>query len=152
FLGEGSAAGKDMLLASALRWPQGNGLMLPVDEILAAKMAPMHMAPCIAIGIELVEQVKRPLVKDRAVWVVVPVGRWLEVIDRTVWVVLHFRSRGLETCLGTLKQLFALVGTTVTSDEEKEHDTGHRTDHGSGLDGKVLEGCLESQQLALDSD
>src|SRR5262245_33036282 len=57
------AAGKDMLLALLLGWPQGDGLMLPVDEVLAAEMAPVHVAPGVAVGIELIEQVIMALVE-----------------------------------------------------------------------------------------
>ena len=68
----GGAAGEDMFLAKGLRWPEGNGQVFPVNQVLAAHMAPVHVAPVIAIGVELIKEVIPPLEVQGAVWVVQP--------------------------------------------------------------------------------
>src|SRR5450759_2345693 len=49
------AAGKNVLLAFVQRRPQGDGQVLPVDQVATAGVAPVHVAPGSAVGIELVE-------------------------------------------------------------------------------------------------
>src|SRR5262245_48965219 len=66
---------KCMLLAAALCGPERDRLVFPIDEVLAAKVAPMHVSPTVAVRVVLVEDVIVAVVVDEAVGVVHPIRR-----------------------------------------------------------------------------
>ena len=80
------AAGKAVVFANFLRGPQGDGEVLPADEVPAPDMPPVHVAPAVAVGVVLVEKVIKAAVEDRPVGIVVPPGRWGNVEDRASWI------------------------------------------------------------------
>jgi hypothetical protein len=61
---------------------QGDGLVLPAQQVGAGGMAPVHRAPHTAVRVVLVEQVVHALVEDQTVGVVHPVGGGREVVGR----------------------------------------------------------------------
>src|SRR5437899_1453018 len=58
---------------------ESHGQMLPLNEVLADRMAPTHVPPFIAKGIELIEEVIFAVIKYHPVRVIHPVGRRREV-------------------------------------------------------------------------
>ena len=63
----------------AVFFGDGDGKLLPEDEVGGDGVAPAHVAPLIAGGVELEEEVILAVEKDGAVGVVDPVGRGGEV-------------------------------------------------------------------------
>ena len=63
--------------------------MLPVNQILAFCVAPVHVAPAVAVWVVLVECVVPALIIDRAVGVIHPVGGRHKVIARAVGVICN---------------------------------------------------------------
>lgn len=72
-----------MVFALVFGGADGDGKVFPVDEVAAAGVAPVHVAPEGAVGVVLVEEVVPAAVEDGAIGVVAPVGRGMEVIDGT---------------------------------------------------------------------
>ena len=89
-----AATGEAMLLAAVSRRGDGNGPMLPMDEVVADGVAPVHMAPRGAVGVVLVEQVPFAAEEDRPVRVVHPPGRRKEMIRRPPRVLRRLRAGG----------------------------------------------------------
>ena len=80
------SAGEHVLLALFQRGPQRDRQVLPVHQVAAARVPPVHVAPRGSVRVELVEEVVPALIEDGAVGIVVPVGRRMEMVDRTVGV------------------------------------------------------------------
>ena len=66
-----SAAGKNH---SQLVWRQSDREALPIYQVDADGMTPVHRAPVIAVWVVLCKEVPAPFAVDKAVWVVDPVG------------------------------------------------------------------------------
>ena len=79
-VGRGAAA-EDMILPLLLRGPERDGHVLPENQVAAAGVAPVHVAPRIAKRIVLVVEMIVAAVEDRAVRIVHPVRRRREMID-----------------------------------------------------------------------
>ncbi|GAA4118026.1 hypothetical protein GCM10022415_16490 [Knoellia locipacati] len=73
-----------------------HGLLVPVDEVTARRVAPGHVAPAVAERVVLEEQVVDALVEDEPVGVVHPVLRGAEVVGRTVLRRVRRRRRDAE--------------------------------------------------------
>ena len=58
---------------------QRDGELLPVDEVGRDGVTPAHVAPLVAEGVELEEEMVLAIEKDGAVGIVDPVGRRAEV-------------------------------------------------------------------------
>src|SRR6476620_2651142 len=72
--------------------------MFPMHQISTTGVAPMQLAPVISIGIVLIKEVIIPIVIDRAIRIIHPVGRRSKMIDGPGWVGGSFvYSRG-DTC------------------------------------------------------
>ena len=86
----GDAAGEDAALIGRIRRRRdGDGQLLPVDEISAYGMPSVHIGVVGTIGIVLEEELVTTLPVDDAVGVVHPVGGGEEVILRAVEVVFE---------------------------------------------------------------
>src|SRR4051794_17579601 len=87
-----------MFLSRLFRWPKSDRQMLPIHQVSAPRVPPMHMPPAVTIRIVLVKHMPPPLVKDGTVRVVHPIGRSQEMITRAVRVLLHSRNGGPISC------------------------------------------------------
>ena len=67
-------------------WRERNRQMLPMNHVLADRMAPMHVRPIRAVRMMLIEQMILAVEIDRPVRIAHPVGRRQEVILRPVWI------------------------------------------------------------------
>src|SRR5450756_53843 len=63
-------AGKDHL---AIVFRDRDGEFLPVQQIATDRMAPTHVAPCVATRVVLIEKMVFPFEKHQAVWIIGPV-------------------------------------------------------------------------------
>ena len=63
----------------AVFFVEGDGELLPVDEVGRDGVTPAHVAPLVADGVELEEEIVLAVEEDGAVGVVDPVGRRAEV-------------------------------------------------------------------------
>ena len=78
-------AGKDATLIGRIRCRRnGDGQFLPMRQIVADGVAPMHIGVISAIGIVLKEQMISSLPVNDAVGIVHPVGGGQKVIARTL--------------------------------------------------------------------
>ena len=66
--------------------------MRPIDEIAAARMAPVHMAPLCLVQVVLVKEMMPTAIKDGPVRIVVPLSRRVKVINGPARVGFRFRN------------------------------------------------------------
>ncbi len=74
-----SAAGEHAILVVVLGGEEGDTQVLPVDQVPADRMAPVHGAPAGGVGKVLVKEVVFPFIVDKTVGVVDPVSRCPQV-------------------------------------------------------------------------
>ena len=74
-----STAGKTAAAVVGLGRIQGDSLFLPVHQILADSMSPVHSAPLRCVGKALVKQMILPLVPDKSVRIIDPAIRGFEM-------------------------------------------------------------------------
>ena len=77
------AARENVLFARLPRRPERDRQMFPMDQVAAARVAPVHVSPVVAVRIVLIEQVVITAVKNGAVGIVHPVGRRQEMVARS---------------------------------------------------------------------
>jgi hypothetical protein len=59
---------------------ESNGQLLPMDQIITDRVAPMHLIPLRTVGIVLKKSVILPPEKYKSVWVVHPPLPWFKMI------------------------------------------------------------------------
>src|SRR5215470_13766873 len=83
------AARVDVRLALVFGWAQSDRQVLPIHQVAAAGVSPVHVPPERTVRIELVEEMVPAAVKDGSIRIVVPVGRRMEVISGSLWIRGH---------------------------------------------------------------
>lgn len=93
------AAGKATVLVIGRIGCQGDGLVLPADQIAAGRVPPVHGPPVFAIGVMLEEGMIDAVNTDQAVGIVDPAGGRREMELRVV-IISALCAQGLDRMVG----------------------------------------------------
>ncbi len=64
--------------------------MLPMNQVFADRVTPMHRTPLPAEGIVLVKQMKLALKLNQTMGVIHPTHRWLKMVVFSPWMLRNF--------------------------------------------------------------
>ena len=123
--------GETVRLTSLLGRPERDGEMFPVHEVLAARVAPVHVSPLVAVGIMLVEDVVIPLVIDRPVGIVHPLCRRAEMVNRSSWVTFRLGNSRLHAAHGSVDGWIRGGVSLLRGDCQGEQDQEQMLRHGA---------------------
>src|SRR6266550_1802329 len=113
-----AATGPDFRFTGFTGRPERDGQMLPFRQITTANVSPVFRAAAIAERMQLIEEMIKTFVKNRAIRIVDPLGRSRDVKNRPGGISLGARRRSLDGRSRTGKQFVRGFSTRAERQEE----------------------------------